>query len=369
MPLSQSTLIRSIEASNLAHTISEPDGDMNIVYANKAFSDLTGYGRDEIIGKNCRILQGPQSERNAVDHIRACISRRETVEVNVTNYRRDGSIFLNHLYLAPVFDEHTGQLSAYVGIQTDVTRIRRQMQFEQEHSRLATLGRFTAQVNHEIRNALQPIRLIADVLKDWQHLEPGQIEKSLSTLRDNLDFALDLSSDLIRAARGPSTSPPPTPIKSLAAQACHFVQGLVPDTVRLSNDVDGVMATTLSVEIKPRHLLQILSNFVVNALDAMDRSGDLKLRWSLTKVSLKEAEALQLAPGEYLRIDVQDNGRGMDDATLLAIFEVFFTTKADEGTGLGLAISQSIARDAGGGITAQSRPGQGSMFSIHLPTT
>lgn len=61
MPLSQSTLIRSIEASNLAHTISEPDGDMNIVYANKAFSDLTGYGRDEIIGKNCRILQGPQS--------------------------------------------------------------------------------------------------------------------------------------------------------------------------------------------------------------------------------------------------------------------------------------------------------------------
>lgn len=243
------------------------------------------------------------------------------------------------------------------------------MQFEQEHSRLATLGRFTAQVNHEIRNALQPIRLIADVLKDWQHLEPGQIEKSLSTLRDNLDFALDLSSDLIRAARGPSTSPPPTPIKSLAAQACHFVQGLVPDTVRLSNDVDGVMATTLSVAIKPRHLLQILSNFVVNALDAMDRSGDLKLRWSLTKVSLKEAEALQLAPGEYLRIDVQDNGRGMDDATLLAIFEVFFTTKADEGTGLGLAISQSIARDAGGGITAQSRPGQGSMFSIHLPTT
>jgi signal transduction histidine kinase len=187
-------------------------------------------------------------------------------------------------------------------------------------------------------------------------------------LRENLDFALDLTSDLIRVARGPSASPPPASIRDLAAQARHFVQGLVPNTVRLSNDVSGVMATDLNVAIKPRHLLQILSNFVANAMDAMDRSGDLKLRWSLTNVSLKQAETLQLAPGDYLRIDVEDNGRGMDEATLLEIFEVYFTTKADEGTGLGLAISQSIARDAGGVITAQSRPGEGSMFSIHLPT-
>jgi signal transduction histidine kinase len=92
------------------------------------------------------------------------------------------------------------------------------------------------------------------------------------------------------------------------------------------------------------------------------------MRWTLTTIPSAQAEALRVAPGNYLRIDVEDNGRGMDESTQLEIFEIFFTTKADEGTGLGLAISQSIVRDAGGVIKVQSRPGHGSTFSIHLPT-
>lgn len=369
MPLSQTTLLRSMEASNVAHTISEPDGAMNIVYANKAFSDLTGYDQDEIIGRNCRMLQGPRTEPNMIARIRAAIARSEATEVSLTNYRRDGSTFLNRLYLAPVLDEVTGRPIAFIGIQSDASRLQRQMRFEQEHNNLAALGRYTARINHEIRNALQPIRLIGDVLKDWQHLRPEDIDKSLATLRENLDFALDLTSDLIRMARGPSVKPPSAAVALLAAQAGHFVQGLLPNTVRLVSDVSTIEGTDLSVAIKPRHLLQVLSNFVANAMDAMDRSGDLKMRWTLTTIPLAQAEALQLAPGNYLRIDVEDNGRGMDEATQLEIFEVFFTTKADEGTGLGLAISQSIVRDAGGVITVQSRPGHGSTFSIHLPTS
>lgn len=369
MPLSQKTLLRSMEASNLAHTISEPDGAMNIVYANKAFYDLTGYREGEIIGKNCRVLQGPKTEPNMIARIRAAIERRETTEVSLTNYRRDGSTFLNHLYLAPVLDEVTGQTIAFIGIQSDVTKLQRQMRFEQEHNNLAALGRYTARINHEIRNALQPIRLIGDVLKDWQHLRPEDIDKSLTTLRENLDFALDLTSDLIRMARGSSMKPPSAAVSLLAAQAGHFVQGLLPNTVRLTNDVSAVKDTDLGVAIKPRHLLQVLSNFVANAMDAMDRSGDLKMRWTLTTISSAQGEALELAPGDYLRIDVEDSGRGMDEATRLEIFEIFFTTKADEGTGLGLAISQSIIRDAGGLITVQSKPEHGSTFSIHLPTS
>lgn len=94
--------------------------DNPIVFANAAFSRLTGYNRRDIIGQNCRFLQGPDTDQTDVARLRDAIDARETIELDLLNYRSDGSTFWNRLLVSPVFDDE-GQLTYFFASQFDVT--------------------------------------------------------------------------------------------------------------------------------------------------------------------------------------------------------------------------------------------------------
>lgn len=102
-------------------TLSDPDQpDTPIVYANKAFERLTGYGQDEIIGRNCRFLQGTDKAQPELDRLRSALKRQEGCEVTLRNYRKDGTLFHNHLEITPLHDSKGGLLY-YLGVQYDIT--------------------------------------------------------------------------------------------------------------------------------------------------------------------------------------------------------------------------------------------------------
>lgn len=102
-------------------TLSDPDlEDMPIIYANKAFEDLTGYAQDEIIGYNCRFLQGEDREQDARYQIAEALKKSEPVDVTLRNYRKDGTLFFNHLKVVPLFDKKQRVLY-YLGVQYDIT--------------------------------------------------------------------------------------------------------------------------------------------------------------------------------------------------------------------------------------------------------
>ncbi len=115
-------------------TLADPDlPEMPIVYANKAFEDIYGYPRDEVIGKNCRFLQGEDRDQEARVKLREAIKECQPIEVTLRNYRKNGELFYNHLALTPLFDRE-GKLIYYLGVQYDVTR---QIQAEEEIQRLS----------------------------------------------------------------------------------------------------------------------------------------------------------------------------------------------------------------------------------------
>jgi len=117
-------------------TLSDPDlPDNPIVYANEVFEEMTGYSRDEILGRNCRFLQGDDHEQPAVDQIRAALAEKRPVEVTLRNYRKDGSLFYNRLTIRPLLDPD-GNVIYYLGVQYDVTE---QVQARQEIDRLTQL--------------------------------------------------------------------------------------------------------------------------------------------------------------------------------------------------------------------------------------
>ena len=120
--------------------ITDPRRDDNpIVFANKAFQDLTGYERDEIIGQNCRFLQGPDSDRDAVAKIRDALQAGTDIHIDLLNYRKDGSAFWNELSITPVVND-ADQLTYYIGIQKNVTeQVEAQERVKQLEAELADL--------------------------------------------------------------------------------------------------------------------------------------------------------------------------------------------------------------------------------------
>ena len=119
-PVEHMDLLKSIAASPIPGLITDPTAEDNpIVAVNQAFERLTGYASEELVGRNCRILAGPQTSATASAELSAAVRTGSAAFVELINYRRDGSSFVNAVMIAPVFDE-SGKLALFIGSQMDV---------------------------------------------------------------------------------------------------------------------------------------------------------------------------------------------------------------------------------------------------------
>ncbi|MEY6433471.1 PAS domain-containing protein [Thioalkalicoccus limnaeus] len=122
-------------------TLSDPDQEDNpLVYANAAFELITGYDRQEILGRNCRFLQGDDRDQPEIERIRDAIREQRPVTVTLRNYRKDGTLFYNRFSIRPLFDRQ-GRLIYYLGIQHDISEsIRAQEELDRINALLTSLG-------------------------------------------------------------------------------------------------------------------------------------------------------------------------------------------------------------------------------------
>jgi PAS domain S-box-containing protein len=138
----------ALERTRMPIVITDPKApDGPIVLANQAFFDLTGYGIDEVIGRNCRFLQGPETAESDVVALREGLASHQDVSLELLNYRKDGSTFWNQLVISPIFDE-AGELLYYFASQKDVTA-RRQAEEAERAERMLLM-----EVDHCAMNAL-----------------------------------------------------------------------------------------------------------------------------------------------------------------------------------------------------------------------
>lgn len=127
--------------------ITQPN--MPLIYVNSAFEKVTGYAREEALGKNCNFLQGGDSNQPELEKLRTAIAQRTPASVVLRNYRKDGSMFINELYIAPVQDPHSWQVRHFVGVQNDVTQIKR---YQEDLERQANYDSLTGLANRNLLN-------------------------------------------------------------------------------------------------------------------------------------------------------------------------------------------------------------------------
>ena len=131
--------------------------DMPIVFANRAFRELTGYPEDEIIGRNCRFLQGPGTDRAAVQRIRDALANEDVLVVEMKNYRYDGTPFWNALHIGPIYNTE-GELIYFFGSQWDVTEVHT-ARAEERHARM-----LNRQLSHRMKNMFAVISSIVNMV-------------------------------------------------------------------------------------------------------------------------------------------------------------------------------------------------------------
>ena len=134
-------LKRSVDANPHGIVLTSANEDQAIEYVNPAFEILTGYSKEEVIGKNCRMLQGPETDPNTLNQIRMAIEQQQEIKVTLKNYRKDGSWFWNKMIIGPVFDEKQ-RCKHFFGIQQDITQHRANTEYiahQQTHNNLTGL--------------------------------------------------------------------------------------------------------------------------------------------------------------------------------------------------------------------------------------
>ncbi len=129
-------LSKILDSSVNGITLADPDlEDMPLVYVNKAFLKMTGYTMEEVVGKNCRFMQGKDREQKERYIMQEAIKNKQPIEITFRNYRKNGELFFNHLEMSPLFDSG-GKLLYYLGVQLDVTQ---KIHAEEEIKRLNQL--------------------------------------------------------------------------------------------------------------------------------------------------------------------------------------------------------------------------------------
>jgi PAS domain S-box-containing protein len=354
-------LLATIDACPLSITVADTtQPDAPLIYANRKFLDLTGYDTAEVIGHNCRFLQGPETDPQMVADMRRAIAAGEAAEVRLQNYHKNGSQFLNNLILAPIHDD-AGQLTAYIGLQSDVTLDAKRKEAETQRQKMEALGRMMGGVAHEINNMLQPVTLLVQNVID-QDLAVGEGRPQLDIVLDCSLKARHIIGDLLAFSRPTLRSTDTLDPVELLHDSLRLVRQAVPPGIRISLDVGGKPPP---LRIDRTTFVQIMLNLATNAAAAMNGAGELGI--TLEEVLPGAVDGPGQASGG-IRLRVSDTGCGMDRTTLDRAFEPFFTTKpVGQGTGLGLPMVYGLIREAGGTIVLESEPGRGTAVTILLP--
>ncbi|RYG08567.1 MAG: PAS domain-containing protein, partial [Caulobacteraceae bacterium] len=147
----------ALEMTRMPMILTDPRQDDNpVVFANNAFLDLTGYELGEILGRNCRFLQGAETDDEAITALRHAVAEREAIAIEILNYRRDGSAFWNAVFIGPVYGQDQ-ELLYFFASQLDVTARREAQQQTAQSQKMEAIGQLTAGLAHDFNNILQII--------------------------------------------------------------------------------------------------------------------------------------------------------------------------------------------------------------------
>ncbi|MFN3677401.1 MAG: histidine kinase famiy protein [Sphingomonas pseudosanguinis] len=359
----------AVKTTRMPMIVTDPrQPDNPIVFCNEAFSFMTGYSEEEILGTNCRFLQGPETDRDVVAQIRAAVERRDEIAVELLNYRKNGSTFWNALFISPVYDD-AGELVYFFSSQLDISRRREAEDALHEAQKMEAVGKLTGGIAHDFNNLLQVIIGYSDILEARIDAGDRSGRRAVEAIGAAAARGATLTQQLLAFARK----------QELRDRLLNFNQ-LIEDFRPILNRTAGegvILRQRLeenlwNCRIDPVQAEMALLNIVTNAREAIARQGtggaiSISTRNMIQSADQPEGPA-NLEAGEYVVVRIADDGPGIDPTIADKVFDPFFTTKEmGKGAGLGLAMVYGFMRQSGGLATVEADAEGGAALSLYFP--
>ena len=355
-------LAMAVEQSAEAIVVTDREG--TILYVNPSFERITGYSREEAIGKNPRFLHSGKHDESFYREMWGNLVRGEVWTGRFINRRKDGSLYEEDATISPVRDP-SGEIVSYVAAKRDITRmvsLEKQVRMAQK---MESVGNLAGGIAHDFNNALTGIIGFGEMVK----LRIANDPKALSDLDEVFrcaERASVLTRQLLTFARRQVIDPVNLDLNEVTTGLLKLLRKVTREDIGIKT---FPAERPVMIRADRGQVEQVLMNLCLNARDAMPEGGQLVIETGVT--SLDEG-CLERYPymkaGRYAVLSASDTGIGMDEETRERVFEPFFTTKGpDKGTGLGLAMVYGIVKQHNGFIHVYSEPGKGTTFRIYFP--
>ncbi len=253
-------------------------------------------------------------------------------------------------------------------------RIRQQTQEEKDrletrlrhYQKMEAIGTLAGGIAHDFNNILFPILGYTELLfEEMEPEDPGR--EMLEQIHQAASRAKDLTRQILTFSRQAELKNQPVEFQTIIKEALKLLRSSIPSDIEI---LQNIRPECRPVFADPTKLHQIIMNLCTNAFHAVqENSGKFEVILDEIVIQNENQPGVEgLVPGDYVRLTVSDTGCGMDNQTLVQIFDPYFTTKEEgKGTGLGLSVSYGIVKKLNGDIKVYSEPGQGTTFHIYLP--
>jgi PAS domain S-box-containing protein len=354
-------LAMAVEQATEAMIITDTSGV--IEYVNPAFERITGYGRDESVGRN--ILRY-RSRWAGMDfkRMREILARDGVWRGTLTNRRKDGSRYEAYVVLSPICDAHKKVIN-YILVSRDVTHEKElEKQFLQAQ-RMESVGRLAGGIAHDFNNLLTSILGLGELILqelDEHHPMHGDVHQIMNAGQS----AAQLTRQLLALGRKQETKFQSIKLNDVVLK----IDPLLRRSLGKHINVDTrVTRESTVIEADAGQIEQVLMNLAVNARDAMPDGGDLVIETETVEMTEDDCRTMiDLTAGSYTVLRVKDSGSGMSEEVQQHAFEPFYSTKEESrGSGLGLSTVYGIVQHHRGHIDLVSNAQNGTEFRIYFP--
>jgi PAS domain S-box-containing protein len=344
--------------------------DGRCVDVNSAFTRLTGWTTEDVIGKTAADLDLWHNP-NDREKLTTAIARHGKIENLQAKFRlKDGSVItalMSAVVIRLKYKPHILTITRDISDLKSAQKEREQLKTQLiQAQKMEAIGTLAGGIAHDFNNILGAIigyaeMALYDTKKDsMEHYNIDQVLKAGHRAKDLVKQILAFSRKSEQDKKIISLTP-------IIEEALKLLRASLPTTIEIRQHIEPGLDAIFA---DPTQMHQVMMNLCTNSAHAMADTGGI-LNVELHNVDLSPKNAVQypeLNPGPYVKLSIIDTGHGMDSATIDRIFDPYFTTKEqDKGTGMGLAVVHGIIKGHGGGIRVQSKRGKGTRFDILFP--
>jgi len=333
-----------------------PDGKYQ--YVNRAWRKTLGYSQEEINHLSFYDVIPEENHDHCSQIHQQVFEGKKFDHIRVPFKKKDGGTALVEGSISCRFKD--GQPVSTRGIFRDITKQQRMEKELQKAQKLESVGVLAGGIAHDFNNLLTAILGNISLAK----LDSGASKKLITMLSDAEKACLrskDLTLQLLTFSKGGTPLRKTVSIIDLLEESGNFI--LSGSNVRCQFSFSDNL---MPVKVDEGQISQVIQNLIINAAEAMPEGGIINIR--VKNVTLTTEDSSLLVPGSYIQIFVSDSGTGISKKHIDRIFDPYFSTK-QQGSGLGLAVSYSIIKNHGGLLTVHSKLGQGTTFTIYIPTS